>query len=236
MTEATNAPLTMETIKPGTAVTGTVTRLTLYGAMIAIGLESEAVLHRSQVGRSDFRNLEEIFNVGDEIEAFVLKVDREGGYVALTTVRPPDVTWDEIRKGRVYKGRVTRIEKFGAFVDIGAERPGMVHVSELTDGYVESPDDVVKVGDEVEVRVIELNRKRRQIDLSMKMPSEEIAQALEPDEEVPTAMALALRRAMSDDGEESRAEEPNSRNKRRKGAPSGQDDIFSRTLREHGKS
>ena len=68
----------------------------------------------------------------------------------------------------VVKGKVVRLEAYGAFVDIGAERPGMVHVSELAHGYVKTPNEIVKEGDEVEAKVLDVNRKKKQIKLSMK--------------------------------------------------------------------
>lgn len=231
MTEdTTKAPDSLETLEAGQAVSGTVSRLALYGAMVNIGLERDALLHISQLGKTDFRNIEEVLNPGDAVEAYVLKVDREQGRVALTTIKPPALPWEAIRNGEVYMGVVTRIEKFGAFIDIGAERPGMVHVSEMADGYIQAPSDVVSVGDHVEVRIIKLNRKKRQIDLSMKTPVEEVMQVMEPDEEVPTAMALALRRAM--EGQEPPAP-ASSRPARSKSTGRDQDDIFSRTLRDH---
>src|SRR5690606_17629999 len=99
--------------------------------------------------------------------------------------------------GDTLEGQVERLENFGAFIDIGAERPGMVHVSEMAEGFVKSPSDVVKVGDKVEVRVLKVNRKKRQIDLSMKPVPEPMEQLPEEDEEeLPSAMAIALRRAM----------------------------------------
>jgi len=66
------------------------------------------------------------------------------------------------------------LETYGAFVDIGAERPGMVHVSELTHGYVKTPNEIVKEGDEVEAKVIDVDRKKKQIKLSMKALEPEI--------------------------------------------------------------
>jgi len=66
------------------------------------------------------------------------------------------------------KGQVVRLEKFGAFVEIGAERPGLIHISEMAHGYVRQPSDVVKEGDEVEAQVIDVNRKKKQIKLSLK--------------------------------------------------------------------
>jgi ribosomal protein S1 len=194
--------------------------------MVDIGLEHDALLHISQLGRSDFRNLEEVMQVGAAIEAYVLKIDSEGR-VALTTEKPPELPWSQIRKGNAYTGIVTRIEDYGAFIDIGAERPGMVHVSEMADGYVQSPKDVVNIGDEVDVRVIKLNRKNRQIDLSMKTPSEEIEQMLNPVDEVPSAMEIAFRRAQKQAQRDGRG------NKKKERRRYDQDDIISRTLRNH---
>lgn len=223
--EAIKAPLAVEEISTGKAVSGKVTYIGVYGAMIDIGGQ-EALLHISQVGRSDFRNIEDIINIGDEVEAFVLKVNKEGR-VALTMEKPPQLPWNQIRKGEMYKGTVTRIEDYGAFIDIGAVRPGMVHVSELADGYVQSPNDVVKVGEEVDVRVIKLNRKNSQIDLSMKTPMEEIQQVMSPAEDVPNAMEMAFRRA------EKQAQHDRRRSKKDRRRDYDQDDIISRTLRNH---
>ncbi len=221
--ETTTAPLTLDTLQPGTPVTGTITRLILSGALVNIGLEQDALLHISQLGKSDFRNVEDVLNQGQSLESYVLKVDVDR--VALTMVKPPSLPWSNLHVGETYRGTVTRIEKFGAFVDIGAERPGMVHVSEMADGYVQSPDEVVRVGDVIEVRVIKLNRKKRQIDLSMK---EEVSEnvVMEAEEELPTAMAMALNRARS----QSRRED--SRNSdRRSRVKDDQEEIFKRTLR-----
>lgn len=226
MTE--DAPLTLEELRPGMGVSGVIQRLTLYGPLVDFGMNQPALLHISQLGHTNFRNVEEVFSAGQLIEAFVLKVDKPNARVLLTMIKPPDVTWDAIRVGQVHRGKVVRLERFGAFVDIGAERPGMVHVSEMAEGYVESPEDVVRVGDEVEVRVIRV--KRRQIDLSMKPAPEPVAApAPSDDEKIPTAMELALRRAThsnDDDGD-------TAYNRRNRGRRDNQDDIYSRTLRNH---
>lgn len=227
---AEDAPLTMEELKPGMAVSGVIQRLTLYGPLVDVGMNQPALLHISQLGHSNFRNVEEVFSAGELIEAFVLKVDKSNSRVLLTMIKPPDVTWDAIRVGQIHRGKVVRLEPFGAFVDIGAERPGMVHVSEMAEEYVESPGDVVKVGDEVEVRVIRV--KRRHIDLSMKMAPEPVeAAAPSDDEKIPTAMELALRRATSTGRGESNSAAPRRANRRR----DEQDDIYSRTLRNHNR-
>lgn len=226
--EAIATPIKPEELGTGTPVSGEITYLAAYGAIVKIAPETEALLHISQIGRSDFRNIEDVYSIGDNIEAFVLKVDG-ANRIALTMEKPPELPWSKIQRGETYTGTVTRIESYGAFVDIGAERPGMVHVSELADGYVQSPDDVVSVGQEVEVRVLKLNKRNRQIDLSMKTPTEEIQEVLEPDGEVPSAMELAFRRAQKQAERSGKATKKGAKRRRN----DTQDDIIARTLRNH---
>src|SRR5438128_1169828 len=103
-----------------------------------------------------------------ELAGAVIDVGAEAdALLHISQIKPPALSWNEIQVGHVYPGKVVRIEKFGVFVDIGAERPGLVHISELSSDYVASANDVVEKGAEVEVKVINLNRKKNQIDLSM---------------------------------------------------------------------
>lgn len=227
----TNAPRSIDELKPGMALTGTVKRIELYGAFVDIGVGQDALLHISQLGKPNVRNVEDVVKVGEQVTLYILKVEKSAGRIAVSLVQPPDVNWDDLREGTLLTGKVIRIEKFGVFVDIGAERPGMVHVSELADGFVKSPSDLVKVDQEVQVRVLKINRKKRQIDLSMKPEAEEyIVQADEDEEEAPTAMALAFRRAMEGQTEERRKSEAAKASKRNRAE---QDDIIARTLRQH---
>ena len=176
-----NAPDTTENLKKGMSLKGTVKHIELYGALVDIGRDQDALLHISQLGKANVRNVEDVVKVGDEIDAYVLKV--EDGRIALSLVKPPSVDWDDLSVDTMLTGTVVRIEKFGVFVDIGAERPGMVHVSELAEGFVRTPSDVVSSGQEVQVRVLKINRKKRQIDLSMKIDSkEELVAANEAEE------------------------------------------------------
>ena len=215
----------------GAEVRGTVRNISIYGALVDVGTGQDALLHSSQVAQDEGRSFEEIAQPGAEITAYVYKT-RPDGHVALTMEKPPSIPWQTIRQGNTYSGEVIRVEKFGVFVDFGAERPGMVHVSEMADGYVKSPSDVASVGQVVEVRVIKKNGRPRQIDLSMK-PAPEEAMIIEDDDEedeVPTAMAQAFQRAMQSDvmedgsNNDHAASRPNHRQK--------QEEIMARTLRD----
>jgi ribosomal protein S1 len=176
-----------------------------------------------------------VVKAGDEITAYVLKVDRDAGRVALSLARPPALTWDDIKEGMTLRGTVTRLESYGAFLDVGAERDAMVHVSELSSGYVNSPSDVVRVGDVVEGRVIKINRKKRQIDMSLKAAEQPVAaQAADEDEDsgdLPTAMEIALRQAMEERAPRRDRAKDRKRDKQRRYEE--QEEILARTLRHH---
>lgn len=232
MSEETT-PKTANELQVGMAVQGTVKRIEIYGAFVDIGMGQDGLLHVSQLGKPDVKSVGDVLKVGDTLTVYIYKV--ENGRIALTTIAQPTLNWDKIEEGQMLTGKVVRIENFGVFVDIGAERPGMVHVSELADGYVKNPGDVVKVDEEVQVRVLKINRKKRQIDLSMKSPSTSNydSNVIEDDEEeAPTSMAMAFRKAMGkEDGDLNTKSGKNRRNNRQL-----QEDIIARTLREHSGS
>jgi ribosomal protein S1 len=227
----------MNDLQTGMELRGTVRRIELYGAFVDIGVGQDALLHISQLGKANVRNVQDVVKEGDEVTVYVLKVDKAAGRVALSLEKPPDVNLDELKEGAVVTGKVVRVESYGVFVDIGAERPGMIHVSELASGFVNSPSDVVKVGDEIQARIIKINRKKRQIDMSVKAAETPVVTvADEPEENLPTAMELALRRAMSGGG--AAEDEPRSKStKRDKRSKLSQEreDILERTLRQQPK-
>ncbi|MBN1450225.1 MAG: S1 RNA-binding domain-containing protein [Anaerolineales bacterium] len=206
MSDVTTAP----ELEKKTKITGRVIKVTLAGAIVDIGQEQPAVLHISQLGEEPVKKVEDVLEEGQEVEAWIRRVDKRTGRVELTLIEPLDLEWREIKKGMVVSGTVTRLENFGAFIDIGAERPGLAHISELTRDYIRSVNDVLTVGDEVEAKVLDVNRRKRQIKLSLKaLQVEEIEE--DEEEEVnnvpaPTAMELALRKAMDQVDEEVPAE------------------------------
>lgn len=157
-------------VKVKTHYTGKVVKTSLAGALVDIGAETPAYLHVSQIVASDptqpIKRVEDVIQAGQDIEVWVKRI-REGR-VELTMSKPLDLDWKDIKPEMVVKGKVVKLEKFGAFVEIGAERPGLIHISEMAHGYVRQPGDVVKEGDEVEAQVLDVNRKKKQIKLSLK--------------------------------------------------------------------
>jgi len=233
-------PTSINDLQPKMELTGTVKKVELFGAFVDVGVGHDGLLHISQLSTEHVRNVTDVVKEGDTVNVWVMAVDREKGRFNLTMIRPPEHTWDDIKPNDVLTGKVTRVERFGAFVDIGAERPGRIHVSELSTEYVKNPEDVVKVGDEVKVKVLTVNPRKRQIDLSIKaLDDSTVIERIEDDEpegDIPTAMELALRRAMEGtDMEDSlRPKSKGKRNKKRD-RYSRQDDILTRTL-QHRKN
>lgn len=212
-------------LKVGAEVRGQIKHLVRYGALVDIGTGQDALLHISQLTGDE--------QPGAEIKAYVFKT-RQDGHVALALSPPDLVPWQSIKPGSRYTGQVTRVENFGIFVDFGAARPGMVHVSEMADGYVKSPADVVSVGQEVEVRVLKKKSGRsRQIDLSMKpLPEEAAMSADDADEEdVSTSMAQAFQRAMAGRQDGQRGDNSAAARRSKREFRAQQDDIIARTLR-----
>jgi len=235
---------------------GKVLKTSTAGAIVDIGVEQPALLHVSQIitpNDQPLKRVSDILKDGQEIDVWVRGIRNE--QIEITMKKPFDLEWRDIEKDMVVKGKVVEIEKFGAYVDIGAEKPGLVHISELTHGYVKTATDVVSIGDEVEVKILDFNRRKHQIKLSMR--------ALEPEPEAiegvtitparkprkskksksageksenetppvaePTAMEIALRAAMEKSGENS-LPQTSKTNKKNKGVSEVQENILKRTL------
>jgi len=216
------------------AVQGKVSSIKVAGAFIDIDAESEGFVHLSRLLPRSNR-VEDVLDVGQELELWVHKVDSKAKRLELTMVRPTRLKWDQIKPGLRIFGSVTRLEKFGAFVDIGAERDGLVHVSEMSDGYVRDPSEVAKVGDEVEVAVLEFDRGKKQIRLTMNISLEELMEDVEEEEqeELPTAMEVALRQAMDTPSSQPPSPEQSQSTDDRRDT---QEDILARTLTERVKT
>ena len=234
-------------IKAKERYTGTVLKTTLQGALVDIGSDKPAFIHISQAVKENdpkqqINSIEEVLKTGQKLDFWVKRVRKDR--IELTMKEPLAMEWREIKPGMTVKGQVVRLETFGAFVEIGAERPGLIHISELSHSYVRTPGEVVREGDEVEAKVLEVNRRKKQIKLSIKA-LQELPEAMQPQqqrgggsqkqqEEEPkepelTAMEIAMRQAM-EKAENGEAGSSKKKSRKNKGTSSEQDELLSRTL------
>jgi small subunit ribosomal protein S1 len=232
-------PQSLTDLEPRMQLEGTIVGLSPYGAYVDIGVGPQAILHSSKLGKRVSR-VSEALSPGDEVTVWVETVDLEREQITVTMIEPYAVDWSDLEKGQTYSGTITRLEKFGVFVDIGAEKEGLVHVSELSNDYVKHPSEAVRQGDKIDVQVIGFNKRKQRIDLSRKAllaePGSDKAQVEELDlgedeEAMPTAMEMALRQAMENPEQASPADRNATKQSGAKNRREEQDDILSRTLK-----
>jgi transcriptional accessory protein Tex/SPT6 len=229
-TTSEERPTTIRALRPKMKLRGRVVRVELFGAFVDVGVGQHGLVHISQLREGHVNRVAEVVSEGDEVTVWVQKVDPQQGRISLTMIEPPERTLEDLEPGMVLEGKVTRLERYGAFVDIGVERDGLVHVSEIARGYVKNPAEYVSVGEKIEVRVMSVDRRKRQIELSMKdLPFNAPDETGEEEEEPPTAVELALKEAMAQSEEEN--SEQKSRRKRRKTLDSERAEVLARTLR-----
>ncbi len=256
-TEVAPIPTSIEELEPKMKLTGTVTRLELYGAFIDVGVGVNALVHISRLSTGHVNRVSDILTVGDEVALWIDKVDPEKKQIMVTLIEPLKVDWRDLQNGQTYTGTVTRLENYGAFIDIGAEREGLVHISEISHDYVKHPSEQLNVGDEVQVQVLGFSKRKRRIDLSVKNllekpaaeeavaysrsePTESYAQVEEEEfEEMPSAMEFAFRQAMGDESVDAAIDYGKRRgqsrkSRKRKRTRRDQDELLDRTLHFQG--
>ncbi|MBL8798503.1 MAG: 30S ribosomal protein S1 [Planctomycetia bacterium] len=163
-----------ERYPPETVITGTVRNLTNYGAFIEIEEGIDGLLHVSDMSHvRKVSHPSEVVTKGDKVTCKVLNVDQERKRIALGLKQMSADPWESDIPGRYHtgeikKGKVTKLTNFGVFVELEQGLEGLLHISELADHKVETPEDVVKVGDELEVKVLRVDIADRKIGLSRK--------------------------------------------------------------------
>ena len=218
-------PTSIQDLKPKMQLEGTVTRTELYGAFVDLGLGRDGMIHISRLAPKRVKKVTDKVQPGDKVKVWVVDVKPDEGRIGLTMVEPPDVEWSELKEGEIRKGRVVRLERYGAFVDLGAERPGLLHVREMG-RYVRQPSEAVKENEEIEVRVLRVDRRKRQIDLSLDLGREE--ESFEEDEEpFLSPMEIAFQQAQESKAETRRHKQHKQKSRGRKDRF---EDIYQRTL------
>src|SRR4029079_15905764 len=155
-------------------VKGKVRNLTNYGAFIEIEEGIDGLLHVSDMSWTrKIGHPSEVDDKEHEVECKVVSVDQERRRIALGLKQLDDDPWatdipNRYQPGQLVKGKVTKITNFGVFVGLEDGLEGLLHISELADHKVENPEDVVKVGDEIEVKILRVDEDERKIGLSRK--------------------------------------------------------------------
>ncbi|HIQ21273.1 MAG TPA: S1 RNA-binding domain-containing protein, partial [Planctomycetes bacterium] len=163
-----------ERYPPGSVVKGTVRNLTNYGAFVEIEEGVDGLLHVSDMSWTrKISHPNELVQKGQQLECKVLSVDQERRRIALGLKQMTEDPWttvipEKYVPGQLVTGTVTKITNFGVFVGLENGLEGLLHISELADHKVENPEDVVKVGDKIEVKILRVDPDERKIGLSRK--------------------------------------------------------------------
>ncbi|MCL2575848.1 MAG: bifunctional 4-hydroxy-3-methylbut-2-enyl diphosphate reductase/30S ribosomal protein S1 [Defluviitaleaceae bacterium] len=162
-------------IEEGSKVNGTVSSVARFGAFVDIG-GIDGLLHITELGWGRVKNVSDMLKIGDKVEAYVIKVNRETGKISLTLKSAESDPWYNLLErfpiGSVVVGKVVRMMPFGAFVQIADGVDGLVHISQISHKHIKSPEDVLTIGQEVEVRISEIVLDKRRISLSIKQAAD----------------------------------------------------------------
>lgn len=158
-------------IQVGQEIEGTVQRLTSFGAFVDIG-GIDGLVHISELAWHRVESPSEVVNEGDQVKVKVLKVDPQSERISLSIKETEQSPWEkaasDIKVGDVVKGIVRRLVSFGAFVEIVPGVEGLVHISQIAHQHIGTPGEILKEGQEVEAKVLDLNLNEQRISLSIK--------------------------------------------------------------------
>ena len=173
----------------GMRLTGTVSSIVDFGAFVDLG-GIDGLVHISELSWSHVNHPSEVVKVGDEVEVEVLDVDLSRERISLGLKQTTEDPWRQLVKnfpvGAIVEGRVTKLVPFGVFVELGDSVEGLVHISEMANRHVETPEQVTAVGETVDVKVMDIDTDRRRISLSMRSAAETLGKEIEVAElEVP---------------------------------------------------
>lgn len=235
-------------VKLGQKLTGKVKTIADFGAFIDLSMAVDGLVHISEMARRRVTKVTDVVSEGDEVTVWVKSIDTERGRIGLTMLKPVERKYSEIAEGDVLSGEVKRIEGYGVFVDVGLAREGLIHVSELAHDFVKEPSEVVSVGDTVQVKVLKIDAKKKQVNLSMKAliepPVKEEAPVVEEvveepevveeeefieEEPMSTSMAVAFGYLEGNGKKFSKKKQAKQQHKRNKSL----DDVIARTLRSN---
>jgi small subunit ribosomal protein S1 len=166
----------IEELEEGQIRNGTVTGISSFGAFVDIG-GADGLIHISELSWSMVNSPEEVVSVGQKVDVYVLRVDAENMKIALSLRRLQPEPWETIHErhniGDIVNATVTKLTNFGAFARVEDSIEGLIHISELSARMINHPREVVREGEQVEVKILRIEPERRRLGLSLKQASEE---------------------------------------------------------------
>ena len=165
-----------EQVEEGQTFTGKVKSLTNFGAFVDLG-GVDGMVHISELSWNRIKHPSEVLNVGDTVEVYVKGLERENGKISLGYKRPEDNPWVKLEReypvGTVCDAKIVGMTQFGAFASVIPGIDGLIHISQIADHRIEKPQDVLKVGDEVKVKITDIDFDRHRVSLSIRALLEE---------------------------------------------------------------
>jgi small subunit ribosomal protein S1 len=187
----------LESLRKGERRHGTVSSIVNFGAFVDIGGGVDGLVHVSELSWKHVDHPSEVVSVGQDVDVEVLDVDLDRERVSLSLKATQEDPWREFerryRAGEVISGQVTKLVPFGSFVRVGEGIEGLVHISELSMEHVDSPEQVVSVGQQVRVKVVDVDVPRRRISLSIKRVGDEPEPLPEVEIEAESAREIAAK-------------------------------------------
>jgi small subunit ribosomal protein S1 len=167
----------LDRLQPGQVVEGTISNIVDFGAFVDLdGIDG--LIHISELSWSHVNHPSEILNIGDAVSVKVLDIDRQRQRISLGLKQTQEDPWqrviDTYNIGDELEGTVTKVVTFGAFVEILDGVEGLVHISELSQQHVENPREIIQPGDEVRVKILEIDSERRRLSLSVKRVEDQV--------------------------------------------------------------
>lgn len=170
------------TLEEGQKITGTVKSLTSYGAFVDIG-GMDGMIHISELSWNRIKHPSEVVNVGDVVEVTIKALDAENKKISLGFKKIEDNPWEILKRdypvGTDCKAKIVSIASFGAFANVIPGIDGLIHISQISWDRIKTPADVLNVGDEVDVRIIDIDFDKKRVSLSMKELIEKPEQTIE---------------------------------------------------------
>jgi small subunit ribosomal protein S1 len=170
-----NKKTVLEKLKVGQELEGTVQRLTPFGAFVNIG-GIDGLVHISEMSWQHIDHPSEVVSEGDQVKVQILKLDPQNDRISLSLKATQPGPWqklgDDLQVGAIVTGKVQRITNFGAFVEVAPGIEGLVHISQVAHRHIATPHEVLKEGQEVQVKILEINPSDKRISLSIKETEE----------------------------------------------------------------